>query len=146
MNKICIDFHNRMIGIFTEGQEGTEHMVENIPLASVKPFFPDPELFDTGNNFTFDFESEEVSVNRPVIWDRSNGSIYGNDNFVPVKTVPAPGLSEQYEAFLAAIGYEETNTSCIIDEFWQAYTAMGGQNPYGPSSPISEVHRIMNKK
>ena len=132
MNKICIDFHNRMIGLYGKGQNGTEHMIDDIPQSVVKQFFPDQELFDTGNNFTFDFENEIVSVNRPVVWDRTNGSIYGKDNFVPVKTVPAPGLSEQYNDFLTAIGYEESDTSFPIDELWLAYG--GGPKLYIPDA------------
>ena len=108
MRSISIDFNNNIICIMTEGQQGTEHAVDQ-PKVKFNSFIP--EQFRENNSFTWNFEDELFVVNKDITLKA--GCIMTEEDFVPHLIVPMPGLGKRYDEFIAIMGYEE---SSLLDE------------------------------
>ena len=113
MKTISLDFRNRFLSHdFGPDSNGTQYMTDDaLTKQAIRPYLPDPELYDVADSFTFDFEINEVSINRPVIYSDSYCETDHLDCFVPIKTFQAPGLCDKFDQFLSDIGMEQINLS-----------------------------------
>lgn len=108
MKQISLDFKNRMLAIRTESQDGTEVMWEDIQKDILLDFIP-KTIYMKGDNFTFDFENEIVSINQSVTYEGiEEGAIYTVDMFVSAEDYPIPGLSDKFYKMIDRMGYAET--------------------------------------
>ena len=111
MKSIALDFKNKMICVMTEGQQGTEYMLE----LTKEQFFPYiPEKYRDYDSFTWNFQNDTFAINED--YDLEPGSIMTSAAFIPKLIIPMKRLGSHYNNFIELMGYEEISTQSIFDE------------------------------
>ncbi len=103
MKQISLDFDNNCICIMMPGQQGTQILPK-----FEKHDFVDfiPEKFKDRSSFTWDFEAEIISVNRPY---KAIDGFMTKECFVPETEEPMPGLGKRFDEFIKILGMKPMN-------------------------------------
>lgn len=107
MKSISIDFINHRVCIMTDGQQGTQIDTSVSDKSKFKDMFPNKELMDESDSFTWNFENNLFAVNENYVMSGKPNEIMTEDCFIPKKIISFPGLSDQYEKMLSLMEYEE---------------------------------------
>lgn len=103
MKEITFDFKNKWVLINTESQDTSEDMWELIQKPSIKEYIPSGRMYLAGDNFTLDFEKNEIRMNKSVEWDRR--SPYTRELLEPEESVENDKLYLQWDNVVARMGY-----------------------------------------
>lgn len=103
MKEITFDFKNKWVLINTESQDTSEDMWELIQKPSIKEYIPSGRMYLAGDNFTLDFEKNEIRMNKSVEWD--GRSPYTRELLEPEESVENDKLYLQWDNVVARMGY-----------------------------------------
>ncbi len=112
MDKLHLDFKNKVIGFDNSGQTGEEIY-----------FDLDKEMLTScidsyilkHNCITLDFETEEIIINRDIDYHPEKGQIIVLESFIPIKTYSATGLADKKKDIWDALGITVVNMCFEID-------------------------------
>lgn len=85
------------------GQQGTE-LVPGIKKEDFENFIP--EKYRDKDSFTWDFETETISVNQPY---KALNGFMTKDCFIPQVVEPMPKLRKKFDEFTKLLGIETVN-------------------------------------
>ena len=103
MKRLSIDFDNNCLCIMMPGQQGTE-LVPGIKKEDFESFIP--EKYRDKDSFTWDFETETISVNQPYTAEKN---FMTKECFIPQVVEPMPKLGKKFDKFTKLLGMETVN-------------------------------------
>ena len=103
MKRLALDFDNNCLCIMMEGQHGTE-IISGIKREDFKSFIP--EKYNDKSSFTWDFETENISVNRPY---KAKNNFMTEECFVPEIVESMPGIGKRFNEFIKILDLEPVN-------------------------------------
>lgn len=103
MDKLIVDFDNRIIIILSSSQKDVFAMEPYNQKIVLLEFFPRKSLYMRGNNFTFDYENGVIEANNEVTYD---GYSYDIKNIQILDSEKVENLKYERDRIMDLLGFQ----------------------------------------